>query len=515
MESLFERLLKYYNLTKEEYEKRILPPSFTSIPLINDDLMVKKAINRFAKARENREKVLIYGDYDTDGISSCSILLRALKEYGIDASGYLPSRYLDGYGLTPENVTRIASKGFSIIFACDNGVTAHEALLKAKELGIEVIILDHHEFDEIEPECEIVIHPLLLKYGKTPISAGYLSFLFSVSLLNKADEYLLSLGALSTISDMMPIQEYNREIVRLMLDIVNKNLYPEFTLLTDKRHFDVSTFQMDIIPKLNAVGRLEKGPEINRLLKYFGEEDSNKVALANYFNDVNDRRKEITKEASEKIEINEQEAAIVVEADIPEGLNGLLASKLLGQYHKPVVVFSKQERDPNVLVGSCRSEEGFDILKALDETKTTLLKKGGHPFAAGVSINKEDFPSFKKDILFSAIKKKMAPKIKNEILLNLNECNMQSYRIIESFGPFGFCWETPKFLLKDLDPRTFTYIKDGKYLSVKLSSDSRLFSFSLSKDSFDLENKVDLLCTFRINEFRGNKNLDILCEKAF
>lgn len=515
MEGLFERLLKYYNLTKEEYDKRVLPPSFTSIPLINDDPMVRKAIERLEKAKNNREKVLIYGDYDTDGISSGSILLRSLKEFGIDASGYLPSRYLDGYGLTPENVRKIASKGFSLIFTCDNGVTAHEALLLSKDLGIEVMILDHHEFDSVKPECEIIIHPTYLNYGSTPISAGYLSFLFSVALLGRVDEYLLTLGALSTISDMMPLREYNREIIRLMLDIVNKNQYPVFTLLTDKRHFEVSTFQMDIIPKLNAVGRLEKGPEINRLLRYFGDDESNKAALANYFNEVNDQRKEVTKVASENLEINEQEAAIVVEANIPEGLNGLLASKLLNIYHKPVVVFSKQERNPDVLVGSCRSEEGFDILKALEGVKTNLLSKGGHSFAAGVSISREDFMSFKKDILYAAIKHKLSPKTKNEILLNLNECNMQSYHIIESFGPFGFCWETPKFLLKDLDPNTFTYIKDGKYLSVKLTSNTRLFSFSLGKDSFDLDSKTDLSCTFRVNEFRGTKNLDILCEKAF
>ena len=115
MEGLFERLLKYYNLTKEEYDKRVLPPSFASIPLINDDQMVKRAIARLQKAKENREKVLIYGDYDTDGISSGSILLRSLKEFGIDVSGYLPSRYLDGYGLNPENVRKIASKGYKLI----------------------------------------------------------------------------------------------------------------------------------------------------------------------------------------------------------------------------------------------------------------------------------------------------------------------------------------------------------------------------------------------------------------
>ncbi|MCR5692990.1 MAG: DHH family phosphoesterase [Bacilli bacterium] len=515
MEGLFERLLTYYGLSREEYEKLILPPSFRSIPLIDDHPIVKKAIERLEKARDAKEKILIYGDYDADGVCSASILLRSFKEFGIDASGYLPSRYLDGYGLTVENVKKIAAKGFSIIFTCDNGVTAHEALKCAKELGVEVIILDHHEFDDVKPECDIVIHPETLSYGEYPISAGYLSFLFSEALLKKVDSYLLVLGAISTISDMMPIRGHNREIVRLMLEIVNKEPPEVISLLTDKRIFDVSTFQMEICPKINAVGRLEKGTEINRLLHYFANDLSDKVALARYLNEVNARRKEITKEAEESIEINETDAAIVVKANMPEGLNGLLASKLLSVYKKPVCVFSEMNKNPDVLVGSLRSEEGFDVIEALDDVRVPLLTKGGHPFAAGVSINKKDFEAFKKDMLFSALKHKLSPKKQNYVPLVLGECSMQSYRLIESFGPFGFCWETPKFLLTNLDPSTFTYIKDGKYLSVKISSDVRLFSFEINENSFDLDSKVDLACSFKINEYKGRRSLDILCQKTF
>lgn len=515
MESLLDRLLTYYGITKEEYEGLILPPSFSNIPLINDQIEVKKAIERLKKAREAKERILIYGDYDVDGIASASILLRAFKEFGLDCAGYIPSRYLDGYGLTVANVKKIAAKGFKIIFTCDNGVTAHEALLEAKNLGVEVIILDHHEFDLVKPETDIVIHPETVSYGDVPISAGYLSFVFSVALLNRVDDYLLSLGAISTISDMMPLRKYNREIVRLMLDIVNKNRYEEFTLLSDAKEFDASTFQMGINPKLNSIGRLEKGTEPNRLLAYFGNPESDKTLIANYINEVYERRKEITKESFENLVINEDEPAIIVNAEIPEGLNGLLASRLLSNYHKPVIVFSKKENDENILVGSMRSEEGFDVLKALEGTKVNLLSKGGHPCAGGVSIRVEDFAAFKKDYLYAAVKHKLSPKKKTGIPLSLGECTMQSYRIIETFAPFGFCWETPKFLLKDLDPRTFTYIKEGKYLSTKISTDSRLFSFSISQDSFVGESKVDFVATFRINEYKGRKSLDIICEKTF
>jgi single-stranded-DNA-specific exonuclease len=215
MASFTERLLAYYELTEESYGRLIAPPSFSSLPLLNDNPLVKQALERLAQAKANHEKVLIYGDYDTDGIMSTSILLRSFRRYGLLAEGYLPSRYLDGYGLTAENVDKMAAKGFQLIVTCDNGVTAYEALSEAAKKGIDVIIIDHHEFGEQQPQALVVIHPDTVHYGATPISAGYLSFIFATALLGQKDDYLLTLASLSTLSDMMPLKEYNREIVRL------------------------------------------------------------------------------------------------------------------------------------------------------------------------------------------------------------------------------------------------------------------------------------------------------------
>lgn len=515
MDTIVERLCKFYGISKEEYEKLSLPPSFSNIPFLDDDPIVLKAIGLLNQIKEKDGKVLVYGDYDTDGIMSTSILVKSLREYGIKTEGYLPSRYIDGYGLNVDNVKKIANGGYSMIFTCDNGVTAHAALKEAKELGLDILILDHHEFDGTDPEADAVIHPLTTNYGGVPISAGYLSFIFSHALLKKTDEYLMCLGAISTISDMMPSLSYNREIIRLMLKKMNEDPLPEILSLTDRKHFDEGVFQMEIIPKLNSIGRIEKGSTINRLIKYFVDRnDQNNEKISAWINQVNEQRKSLTKNAEDSLSIGSSDEAIVVETSLPEGLNGLLASRILNAYSKPVAVFSPMEKDPSLLVGSLRSSEGVNILEALASSKVNIIAKGGHPFAAGCTIRKEDFETFKRDFVFFALKHKIMAKKKEGIEILLNECNMRTYRIIQNFAPFGLNWEAPKFLLKDLNPLTFTYIKDGRYLSTKLADDVKIFSFSLGEDSFEAESKVSLLLSFKTNEYRGKLTLNLMAERA-
>ena len=510
----FAKLLAYYGFSKEEYEKRALPPSFSALPLIDDRPEVEKTIALLNSCKATGKKILIYGDYDTDGIASCSILLRAFKEYGLQAEGYLPSRYKDGYGLNEENVEKIAAKGFDYIFTCDNGVTAYPALKKAKEKGVGVLILDHHEFGEEKPDCLALLHPATLHYGPTPISAGYLAFVFSVALLKKEEDYLLVLGALSTLSDLMPLENYNREILRLALNVLQEHPYPEICSLSEKSPIDETVLSMEIIPKLNAVGRLLEGYEINRLLKYFvTPEWPGKEAMVHWLNAVNAERKEKTKAAEAALVFDPAEEAIVVEADIPEGLNGLLANRLLQEYEKPVAIFSPEKKDPGIWVGSIRSKEGFNVLKAL-EGMATPLTKGGHAFAGGVSINKADFARFKKDFLFAALKHKLTPTNEKLIPLELSEATMANYRVLQSFGPFGQGFKAPTFLVKDLDPKTFTYLMNGKYLSTSLNQEARLFSFALGAKDFDLAALTSLEVHFALNCYKGRLSLDLYAEKA-
>jgi len=511
MEALSDRLRAYYGMSLEDYERFKEPPSFQNVPTIENDLNVQKTIKRLKLAKEKGEKVLVYGDYDTDGVMSASIMVRLLKGDGIEVDGYLPSRYLDGYGLTKENVVKIAKNGFSLIVTTDNGVTAFDAIDEAKKLGLDVIIMDHHEFGLHDPNADIIIHPDRLNYGDVPISAGMLCFLFSVAYLNKIDPYLLSLGATSTISDSMPIKKYNREMVRLLLQYVNQYHYPEFMMLSKSKTLDMDEFKFTIIPKINAVGRVEKGTSINRLLHYFADEGTiGKGKVASIMDEINEERKALTNEALATIKFNSDESSVVVVTDLLEGLNGLLASRLLQSEKKPIAVFSPKENDSSILVGSLRSQEGFDILEAFKATGVELISHGGHAFAGGCSIKKSDFLPFKKDFNFFALKHPLKSKEKKLVELNLSECTLSSYEILQSFSPFGFGHEEPHFVLHNLDTNTFCYARDGRYLSTALRSDVRLFSFSLGKEDFKNYSQVDLEVSFSLNNYRGKTGLDVL-----
>jgi single-stranded-DNA-specific exonuclease len=511
--SFLAKLLAHYGLSDDAYGRLTEAPSLAKLPSIAGDENVQKAIARLAKAKAEKENVLIYGDYDTDGVMSASILLRSFRSYGLNVAGYLPSRYLDGYGLTSANVEAIAQKGFTLIVTCDNGVTAHEALKKAQSLGVDVIVLDHHEFDEVPPECLVLVHEANLNLG-VHISAGLLSYFFATALLGQNDDYLLTLGALSTISDVMPLSGVNREAVKLGLERLNRYHYPPFSYLSERTLYDEKVLQMEIVPKINAVGRLLQGKEINRLLTYFASPNGpEEVALAGWLNETNTRRKELTRTAEEGLSLDPSEAAIVVLTDTPEGLNGLLASRLLEEYGKPVCVFSPALKDETLLVGSVRSDEGFNVLKALEATKAPLVSKGGHAFAGGVAIKKEDFALFKKDFLYSALKHQLERKKEELIPLTLEECTMENYRLVASIGPYGAGFPAPKFLLEGLDPTRFQYIKDGKFLSTSLNAQVRLFSFSINSASFPTPDKCALAVSFALHEWKGRITLDLLAEK--
>lgn len=517
MESFKEKLLKYYSLSEEGYEEGAKAPSFSSIPLIDKDINVQKTIERLTLAKERNEKVLIYGDYDTDGIMSTSILFRALKEFGIsDLHAYLPNRYEDGYGLSVKAVEKYKDEGVNLIIAVDNGISAFESLEKAIKLGIETLVIDHHEIQERIPgqPCAI-IHPDVLKYGEYPVCAGYLAFLFSCALLKRADPYLLVLAATSTLSDMMPLFSYNREIVRLALKLLRKYKYKEIFSLTSKTFIDENVLQMEIIPKLNAVGRMKEGNEINVLVPYFALDSVDKSETVAFLNETNEKRKALTRIASESLSIDENSPVIVAyDPTLKEGLNGLIANRLLNLYqNKPVAVFSKKAGTDDVLVGSIRSKEGFDVMSFQREAKVEFVAFGGHALAAGCSIKEKDLSQFKKEFAFYALKHKFQGKKNPLIELRLDEINFENYKILINFGPFGQGRRAPEFVLRGLNSDEFTYFKGGAYLSWKISDEARIFSFSLNENSFEKGEIVDLVVSFTLNEFRGKFTLDLLARR--
>ncbi len=514
MASFREQLLSLYELDEEGYARLVAPPSFSNIPTLENDDGAKKILARLSQAKAKGESLLIYGDYDTDGVMATSIMKLALEEYGISVATYLPSRYLDGYGLTAKNAAKIAKAGHTLVLLVDNGVSASEGIGILNEHGVDVLIIDHHEITGDLPKNSGIVHPETSHYPAPAVSAGYLSFLFSCLLLKRVDPYLLTLGALSTISDMMPLREHNRTIVRLALEKIKENRYRKITDFLGKEEVSADDLGMSFIPAINAIGRLEEGTTINRLVSYFTEPTSEKtLRIGEWMKAVNEERKAMTKLAAEQAAVETCDPIVYFESGLKEGVNGLLANRLIGKFAKPVIVYSEKAGDPSLLVGSFRSLPGFSVTEALEVIRPYLAAGGGHPLAGGLSFKRDDLPQVEALLNEFASSHPIEAKKEKRLPITYEDLNLDNLALIESLSPFGQEWKKPNFLLQDLKVSSFGYAKGGQYLSFPFPNGSRVFSFNLSVSSFSAMERVSLAGEIRGSAFRGEKRVEFLAQE--
>ena len=502
MDNFLEKLLNYYSLNNDDYISLTKP--LEEIKLLDADkiLGMDKVKERIFQAINNKEKIIIYGDYDCDGITSTSIMYLTFKKLNYEVSYYVPSRYIDGYGLNVNNVEKIAQSGFKLIICVDNGISAFEAIDKANELGVDVIVIDHHEVPAEQVKAVGIIHPTVSKISNVIGSAGYMSLFTSASLLGYYDDYLLTLAGLSVVSDMMELKEYNRDVVRLAISTLNKNRYPRLMNLTDSEVVDEKTFGLDIAPKINAIARVVTNKNINLLVKYLTSEDENYVrSLRDWIMENNEARKSLTNEAVKLIpsaEIKDKKG-IVLHLNVLEGLIGLIANKLLNEYNVPVLILTDDEKDPTILKGSIRSKDGFNVSKAFESLDKYLLTGGGHAFAGGLSIKKSDFDAFKADFEKLCEEHPFEKIEKPSIEISLRDITMENYKIIRSLAPYGVGFNEPLFKINDLPTRGLTFISFGKHLSTQLSINSKLLGFNM--DEFEIKRSafIDIYGTFYLN----------------
>ena len=487
-------------------------PSFSNLPTLEDEEVAKKSKERILKAIDKKEKTLIYGDYDTDGIMSTSIILKSIISLGGSASIFIPSRYIDGYGLTLDNAKKIAGAGYKLVILVDNGIAAIDEVNYLIDNNVDVVIIDHHELGETYPNTPYIIHPSTTKYKDLEhnVSAGYLSFMFSTLLLERVDEYLLTLGGISTISDLMPLKSYNREIVRLMLNIVNKCKFKEIMYLTEKTYIDENVLGSEIIPCINAIGRMVEDHTCRKVVYYFASStEVEKQKYSSWMKQINAKRKELTKLANERVVVDETEPGICVISDLPEGLNGVVANKLLNDFNKVSVVFSPSKIDETLYVGSIRSKQGCNCLELCSKLSHFIVRNGGHEFAAGISIKKEHFEMFKEE--FNNLLKDVILEEKEEyrIPIELSDCNEDNFKTLRRFAPFGYGYEEPKFILNDLPINILRFTYDEKHILTYLDNSIRLFSFSIGKVQLRGKISQSFKAKFVLNEYRSKFNIDI------
>lgn len=527
---LLATILANRGIIEDEKVRKFLEPTREDFydPFLMPDMEI--AINRIIEAMNNNEKIMIYGDYDVDGITSISVLQKFLKEREVTVSSYIPNRLEEGYGLNKNAIKGIYDKGYRLMITVDCGISAIEEIEYANSLGITTIITDHHEPLEELPKALAVIDAKR-KDNKYPFNqlAG-VGVVFKViqalgiKLGLDEKEYLkyLDLVCVGTISDIVPLVDENRVIAKLGLKLVNvtKNLGLRCLLESaGYKTIDSNTVSFGIAPRVNACGRM--GHE-NEALDIFLSDDIDEVKkLSDKLNEYNRTRQEteknIVKEALELIETNkenEKSAIVLGHKGWHHGVIGIVSSKITETYFKPSILVSFED---GIAKGSGRSIPGFDLHEALCKCSKFLEKYGGHEMAVGLSLKEENFENFKEELNKIAKESKVdeiLPVIYIDGTVKQEDMKMDFVKELHKLEPFGEGNKMPLFAYKGLKINSIRALTEGKHLKLTLKDDNIIidaigFNMGNLVNDYLIGDKVDIVGVLEVNSFNGMENIQI------
>ena len=527
--NLLAQILINKNIIKDEEIKKFLKPTRNDFydPFLMPDM--EKAVNRILEAKENKEKVLIFGDYDVDGITSTAVLKQYLKQIEIEADYYIPNRLLEGYGLNNKAIEKIAQKDIQLLITVDCGITSIEETEFAKSKGIDVIITDHHEPGEELPRA-IAVVDAKRKNNKYPFNqlAGVgvvfkLIQALSLKLNIEEKEYLkyLDLVCLGTISDIVPLVDENRVIAKLGLKLVNvtKNIgLKELLVSSGYKLADSTTISFGIAPRINACGRMGHANQALELLL-----SNNKVEVVylaeklNYYNKERQaKEKDIFNDAIQQINSKEKNnpAIILANEGWHHGVTGIVSSKITEMFFKPSILVGFEGEEGK---GSGRSIPGIDLHEVLLKCGSKLEKSGGHAMAIGLSIKKENFNDFKNEVN-EYLKTKNIQNIKKiikiDITANLKEISLQTIEELNLLEPFGEENKVPLFCIKNLKIDSIRALTEGKHLKLTLRDENMVidaigFNLGEKVEEYKIGDKIDVVGALEINEYNGIKDIQI------
>lgn len=426
---------------------------------------METAVERIRRAVADKEPILIYGDYDADGVTSTSLLFLALRRLGAVCGFYIPNRFTEGYGPNETAFRHAADEGVKLIITVDNGIAAlHEAEI-AKELGMDLIITDHHEPGPKLPEAYAIIHPKHPEgnYPFKELAGVGVSFKLAHALLGDLPEELLDLAAIGTVADLVPLKGENRLIVKRGLEKLRLTERAGLKALIKSAGLDLFSINEESIgfqigPRLNAAGRLDSAdPAVELILT----EDPDEAAwIAEEIEELNRKRQklvnEITEEAIQEVEKNfppEENAVLLVGKEgWNAGVIGIVASKLVEKYYRPTIVFSYDE-EKGIAKGSARSIEGFDLFKNLSKCRDLLPHFGGHTMAAGMTLNIADMEELRNRLNRLAREEltdeDFTPLAYIDYEASIGEITVSAIEEMEMLAPFGEGNPKPKVLIKD------------------------------------------------------------------
>ncbi|QSB49957.1 single-stranded-DNA-specific exonuclease RecJ [Parageobacillus toebii] len=525
MDPLIAKLLVHRGVRTVEEANAFLYPLKQPFhdPFLLDGM--ERAIERIQRAIQHGEHILVYGDYDADGVSSTTVMVSALKEAGAIVDFYIPNRFTEGYGPN-ENAFRWAKEqGFSLIITVDNGIAAVKEVALANELGMDVIITDHHEVGPALPEAYEIIHPK--KPGSTypfrELAGVGVAFKVAHALLGDVPRHFLDVVAIGTIADLVSLTGENRLLVAQGLEQLRNTKRIGLRALCkqcgiEAKEINEQTVGFVIAPRMNAVGRLGEATPAVRLLMTEKEEEAQR--LAKEMDDLNRERQQLVAKIAEEAAqiVNEQfppsenKVLVIAKEGWNPGVIGIVASRLVEQFYRPTIVLSI-DSEKGIAKGSARSIHGFDMFSSLSTCRDILPHFGGHPMAAGMTLSVDHIDELRQRL--NALADDMltaddfTPITPIDAVCSVSDLTLSVAEQLEKFAPFGVDNAKPLFLMENVSVETIRRIgADQSHLKAVFAQngaaiDSVGFGFGYLCDEIAPDAKVSVVGELMVNEWNN------------
>lgn len=493
-----------------------------------------RAVERIHKAIENNEKIMIYGDYDADGVTSTSVMLTALQQLGADVDFYIPNRFSEGYGPNEEAFRFIDEQGYTLVITVDTGISAvHEAQV-AEELAFDLIITDHHEPGPVLPSCYAILHP---KKPGSHYPFGHLAgvgvaFKLAHALLGEVPEHLLELAVIGTIADLVPLTGENRLIAKKGLKRLAYSQRPGLKALfkvcnVKQQELTEDSIGFALAPRINAVGRLQDADPAVELIMSQNEEEA--LLLAEEIDRLNKERQalvnEITEEAIRKVEEtyppSENAVLVITGEGWNAGVIGIVASRLVDRFYRPTIVLS-EDHEKGVAKGSARSIAGFDLFANLSTCREILPHFGGHPMAAGMTLKLEDVAELRerlnqlaKEVLSD---EDFIPVTSIDVSCKVEDVTIEAIEQLQLMAPFGMNNPKPKVAIAPSAIQSIRKIgADQTHMKLVIEDNGQAldaigFGFGYLYEDISPLAEISLMGELNINEWNNIRKPQLMIE---
>ncbi len=532
--SVLAKILVTRGISSAEKAKSFMAVGMEGIhnPYLMKDMDI--AIERIRRAIEAQEKIVVYGDYDADGVTSTTVMMTVLEDLGADASFKIPNRFKHGYGPNKELFQQAADEGATLILTVDNGISGVEEVAFANSLGMDVIISDHHDIGETMPKALAVIHPRHPE-GNYPFGelAGVgVAFKMAQALYEEVPEHLLELVAIGTIADLVPLHDENRVLVKAGLAALRDSPRPAIEALAEvsgvkQRDITEETIGFMFGPRVNAIGRLQDADPAVRM--FLTEDMAEARSLAGGLDVLNKERQAIVKKIAEEATAQVEQrypdgpphVIVVAQEGWNPGVVGIVASKLVEQYYRPTIVLSLNPENGKAK-GSARSIEGFHLYNELAKNRDILPHFGGHPMAAGMTLDIEHVDELRSRLNDQAeaslTAEDLTPVVEIDIPVRLDEIDTETIESMRILAPFGMGFAKPKFYLGDVTVSSIRKIGAAQnHLKVELAQDAASidavgFGLGPVGDELTPDVKIDVIGDLQVNEWNGRKKPQLMIE---